>query len=249
MRFKDKIVVVLGGNSGIGLASAIQFAKEGARVTVTGRDVKTLKEAEATIGHGARAIPADITDLTATDRVMKTVKDADGRIDVLFVNAGVGAFLPLETVTEADYDRIVAINMKGPYFAVQKAVPLMGEGGAIVMNASIGRSKALKGNSVYAATKAAVRALARNFAAELVERGIRVNSISPGPIETPIISRTQGLPQEAVPGMLDLMREHVPMKRMGRPEEAAKAILFLASDDASFITGIDMFVDGGLASF
>lgn len=249
MRFKDKVVVVIGGNSGIGLASALGFAAEGARVVITGREQKTLDAAAAKLGTHGWAVRCDITDLAATERLMREIGERYQRIDVLFVNAGIGAFLPIDQVTEADFDRVIAANYKGPYFTVQKALPLMPAGSAIVLNSSIGRCKGLPGNSVYASTKAALRSMALNFAAELVGRGIRVNSISPGPVETPIINRTQGLPAAAVPDMLQKMRDVVPMKRMGRPEEAARAALFLASDEASFITGVDLFVDGGLASF
>jgi len=248
MRFKGRIAVVLGGNSGIGLASAIEFAREGAQVVITGRNPVTLAAAAEEIGAGTLALQSDISDLSALDIAMARIAEAHGRIDVLFVNAGIGAFAPLEEVTEAYWDTMLDTNLKGPFFAVQKAVPLMGAGGAVVLTASLGHVKGIAGNSVYAAAKAGLRALARNLGAELVGRGIRVNSFSPGPIDTPLFSRS-GIPESDMPGFRAFIEGAVPMKRFGTPQEAARAVLFLASDDASFITGIDMFVDGGAASF
>ncbi len=247
-RFNEKVAVVIGGNSGIGLASAQAFALEGARVVVTGRDTATLARAAASIG-GALAIRCDVSHLQEIDALMAQVREKLGRIDVLFVNAGVGAFIPIEAVTEADWDRVLAVNLKGVFFTVQKALPLMPHGAAIVLNSSIGWKKGIPTGSVYAASKAGVRALGRNFAAELVGRGIRVNVVSPGPVETPIIGRTAGLTPEMIPELRKQMLANTPMRRMGEPAEVARAALFLASDEASFITGIDMLVDGGAASF
>ncbi len=248
MRFQDKVVVVLGGNSGIGLASASAFAAEGARVIVTGRNRETLDAAATEIGNGALAVQSDIADLAALDALFAKIGAEHGRIDVLFVNAGIGEFIPVDEATEESYDRMMAINLKGPYFAVQKALPLMAGGGAIVLTSSLGHVKGIAGNSVYAAAKAGLRALARNFGAELVERNIRVNCISPGPIDTPLFGRS-GIPPEEMPAMRKMIEEKVPMKRFGSAAEAANAVLFLASDQSSYITGIDMFVDGGAASF
>ncbi|MCP5146345.1 MAG: SDR family oxidoreductase [Gammaproteobacteria bacterium] len=248
MRFENKVVVIFGGNSGIGLASAKAFAAEGAQVVITGRNPDTLASAAREIGPAAHAIQSDIAVLAQIDNVVAAVKAKFGRIDVLFVNAGVGRFMPLESVTEQDWDEIQHINLKGPFFAVQKCVPLMGHGGSIVLTSSIGHAKGLPGNSVYAASKAGLRALARNFGAELVGRGIRVNCFSPGPIETPIINRS-GVPPEQIPALREMMINNIPMHRMGTAEEAARAVLFLASEDASFVTGIDLFVDGGAVSF
>jgi NAD(P)-dependent dehydrogenase (short-subunit alcohol dehydrogenase family) len=247
-RFQDRVVLIFGGNSGIGLASAIAFADEGARVVITGRDTNTLADAERTIGRGAVAIQADIADLRATDAVMAHMAKAHGRIDVLFVNAGLGRFVPLEHVTEEQWDHTVGVNLKGPYFAVQKALPLMQPGSSIVLTSSIGHCKGIPGNSVYAASKAGLRALARNFGAELVSRGIRVNCISPGPIDTPIFNRS-GIPESEMAGMRENIRNNIPMKRFGTSEEVATAVTFLASSDAAFITGIDLLVDGGAVSF
>ena len=248
-RFFGKVAVVIGGNSGIGLASAKAFASEGARVVITGRDPDTLRAAAVEIGHGAAPHRSDITDLQQIEALFSQLRADPGRIDVLFVNAGIGAFLPIEAVTEADWDRIQDTNLKGVFFTVQKALPLLPQGAAIVLTGSIGALKGLPTGSVYAASKAGLRALGRSFAAELVGRGIRVNVVSPGPVETPIIHRTGGLPPEAVPAMREQMISNTPMKRMGAPEEVAAAVLFLASDAAAFVTGVDFLVDGGAASF
>ncbi|MBU6444382.1 MAG: SDR family oxidoreductase [Alphaproteobacteria bacterium] len=248
-RFKDKVVVVVGGNSGIGLASARAFAEEGGQVVLTGRDPRTLAAAAAEIGHGAVPIKTDISDLKQIDALMDTVKSRFGRIDVLFVNAGVGAFIPIENITEKMWDDVMNANLKGLFFTIQKALPMMGQGGAIVLTSSIAHAKGTPTTSAYAASKAGVRSLGRTLAAELVGRGIRVNVVSPGPIETPIINRTAGLPAEMIPAMRAQMIEHTPMKRMGRPEEVAAPVLFLASGEASFITGEDLLVDSGLVNF
>jgi NAD(P)-dependent dehydrogenase (short-subunit alcohol dehydrogenase family) len=248
-RFEGKVAVVIGGNSGIGLATAKSFAAEGARVVITGRDPETLRAAAQEIGHGAVATRSDIADLKQIESLFAGIERDFSRIDVLFVNAGIGAFLPIESVTESDWDRIQNVNLKGVFFTVQKALPLMGKGTSIVLTGSIGALKGIPTGSVYAASKAGLRALGRSFAAELVGRGIRVNVVSPGPIETPIIHRTGGLPPEAIPALREQMIANTPMKRMGASEEVASAVLYLASDAAGFITGIDFLVDGGAASF
>jgi NAD(P)-dependent dehydrogenase (short-subunit alcohol dehydrogenase family) len=248
-RFLGKVAVIIGGNSGIGLASARAFANEGARVVITGRDTETLRAAAREVGHDAQAHRSDISDLPQIEALFARIGADQGRIDVLFVNAGVGAFLPIEAVTEADWDHIQDINLKGVFFTVQKALPLLSRGSSIVLTGSIGALKGIPTGSVYSASKAGLRALGRSFAAELVGRGIRVNVVSPGPVETPIIHRTGGLPAEAVPALREQMIANTPMKRMGAPEEVAAAVLFLASDAAAFVTGVDFLVDGGAASF
>jgi NAD(P)-dependent dehydrogenase (short-subunit alcohol dehydrogenase family) len=248
-RFTDKVAVVIGGNSGIGLAAAKAFAAEGAYVVLTGRNPDTLRSAGEEIGARALPIQSEISDVRQTDALMAEIKRRHGRIDVLFVNAGIGAFLPIESVTERDWEQIMGVNLKGVFFTVQKALPMMKSGTSIVITSSIGWKMGIPTNSVYAASKAGVRALGRNFAAELVGRGIRVNVISPGCVETPIINRTPGLSPEAIPALREEMIKNTPMHRLGVPEEVARAALFLASDEASFITGIDMLVDGGAASF
>lgn len=245
MRFADKVVLVIGGNSGIGLASAQAFGAEGAAVVITGRDAATLEAAQASI-PGSLALQADLADLAAQDRVIAEVKARHGRLDVLFVNAGIGTFAPVREVTEALWDQVHDINLKGCFFIAQKALALMGDGGAMVFTGSIGAVLGLPGNGVYAAAKAGLRAVARILATELVGEGIRVNVVSPGPIETPLLRRNVGMPPEAEQALREQMIANVPMHRMGRPEEVAKAVLFLASSDASFITGVDLLVDGGV---
>jgi NAD(P)-dependent dehydrogenase (short-subunit alcohol dehydrogenase family) len=246
MRFLDKVAVVIGGNSGIGLAAAKAFAAEGARVVITGRDLGTLESAASAIGPGTMALRADVADVAGTRRVMQSIAEAHGRIDALLVNAGIGTFAPVREVTEALWDQVHGINLKGCFFAAQQALPLMGRGTAIVFTGSIGSVLALPGNSVYAAAKAGLRAAARILAAELVGEGIRVNVVSPGPTETPILRRNVGMSPEAEHALREQMIANTPMRRMGTPEEIAKAVLFLASSDASFVTGVDLFVDGGV---
>lgn len=244
MRFQDKSVLVIGGNSGIGRAAAEGFAAEGAHLFITGRAKATIDETVAAI-PGAQGFVADIADIHSGDAVLAAIKAAHGKLDVLFVNAGIGVMAPVPQVTPEQWDNVHDVNLRGCFFAVQKALPLMGKGGAIVITGSIGSVGAIPGNVMYAAAKAGLRAVARTLAVELVGQGIRVNMVSPGPTETPIINRTEGVPAEAVAGMRAMMTQAVPMKRMGEPSEIAKPVLFLASDEASFITGIDLYVDGG----
>ena len=244
MRFDQKIALVIGGNSGIGLAAAQGLAREGATIFLTGRDPATLAAAEREI-PGATAFQSDIADLDSLVPVVEAIRERHGRIDVLMVNAGVGGFATVRDATPEIWDRIHGVNLRGAFFAVQKALPLMGKGGSIVLTGSIGGVLGLPGNVVYAAAKAGLRAVGRNLATELVAEGIRVNVVSPGPTETPIINRNPGMDAGAVSAMRAMMIDAVPMKRMGEADEVAKAMLFLASDEASFITGIDLFVDGG----
>ena len=245
MRFRDKIVVVLGGNSGIGLAAAKAFAAEGGLVRITGRHRETLDEAEAAI-PGAKSFRADIADLEAMREVYAAIGEADGRIDVLFVNAGIGGFAPLRGITEEAWDEVHAVNLKGCVFALQQALPLMGRGGSVVVTGSIGAHGALEGNGTYAAAKAGLYMAMKVFAKELVAEGIRVNVVSPGPIDTPLLHRNPGMSDEDVERLQAMMIANIPMHRMGESEEVAKAVLFLASEDAAFITGANLFVDGGL---
>jgi NAD(P)-dependent dehydrogenase (short-subunit alcohol dehydrogenase family) len=246
MRFTDKVVLVFGGNSGIGLAAAQAFAAEGARVVITGRNPDTLAAAARNIGEGTLAVRSDISDLADLDALYAQVRAQYGRVDVAFVNAGVGTFAPVREITPDRWDEVHDVNLRGAFFAAQKALPLMSRGGAIVFTGSIGSVLAAPGNAIYAAAKAGLRAVARIFAVELVGEGIRVNMVSPGATETPIITRNIGMSPEAVDGLRQMMIANTPMKRMGRPEEIARAVLFLASDEASFITGVDLFVDGGV---
>jgi NAD(P)-dependent dehydrogenase (short-subunit alcohol dehydrogenase family) len=246
MRFADKIVVVIGGNSGIGRAAALAFAAEGAKVVITGRDQKTLDKVAAEINHGTLGLRSDVGDLASTDAVMQAVRDRHGHIDVLFVNAGIGTFALTPDVTPEVWDEVHHVNLRGCFFAAQKALPLMRRGGAIVFTGSIGSRLAVPGNVIYATAKAGLRAAARILAVELVGQGIRVNMVSPGPTETPIINRNIGMDPAAVDALRQAMIANTPMRRMGEPEEIARAVLFLASDEASFITGVDLFVDGGV---
>ena len=248
-RFSARNVVIIGGNSGIGLSAARAFAQEGAHVVITGRAEVTLRSAAEQIGHGAIAIRSDIGDLTQIRQLFTQLAAQLGHIDVLFVNAGIGAFQPIGKVTEQDWDNIHGINLKGVFFTVQQALPLLRKGSSIVLTGSIGALKGIPTGSVYAASKAGLRALGRCFAAELVGKGIRVNVVSPGPTDTPIIGRTAGLPPQAIPAIREQMIRNTPMHRMGTPEEVAAAVLFLASNESAFVTGIDFLVDGGAASF
>jgi len=243
MRFQDKIVLVLGGNSGIGRASAEAFGREGAKVLLSGRDQNTIDETVANIA-GARGFRTDIADLAAMDALVAEIAKDHPRIDVLFVNAGIGAFASIREITPELWDKVHDVNLRGCFFAVQKLLPLLGRGSVILLTGSIGSEAAVPGNATYAAAKAGLRAAMRIIARELVADGIRVNMISPGPIETPIIHRNLG-PGVDVDELRAAMIAAVPMHRMGRPEEIASAALFLASDDASFITAADLFVDGG----
>ena len=244
MRFKDKVVLVVGGNSGIGLASAQAFAAEGAIVHLTGRDQATIDTAVASIA-GARGYRADVADLDSLDPALAAIKARHGRLDVLFANAGVGGFAPVRDITPQDWDEVHNINLRGCIFTIQKALPLMGAGGSIVVTGSIGGHAFVPGNTTYAAAKGGLAAALKVIAGELVSEGIRVNLVSPGPIETPLLYRNPGLTGDAVDRLRETMINAIPMRRMGRPEEVARAVLFFASDDASFITAANLFVDGG----
>ena len=244
-RFEGKVAMVTGGNSGIGLAAAKAFAREGAQVAVTGRDEGTLKNAEKEIGSGALAIRADAARIADLDAAMAKVRDRFKRIDALFVNAGIGKFVPIAEVTEAMFDEIVTINLKGAFFTVQKALPLMARGSAVVLNASINAHTGLPGTTVYGATKAAVVNMAKTMSADLAERGIRVNAVSPGPVETPIFGRA-GISNEQSRQTKEWLQNQTLVKRMGEPEEIAEAVLYLSSDVSSFVVGAEIVIDGGM---
>jgi NAD(P)-dependent dehydrogenase (short-subunit alcohol dehydrogenase family) len=243
MRFRDKQVVIWGGNSGIGLAAAVEFRKEGGRVLVLGRNADTLAAAVKEIGPDTVGIRADISELGALDGVYEQVRRALGRIDVLFVNSGIGGSIPFRQMSVDKWDEMINVNLRGPYFAVQKALPLMQRGSSIVLTSSIGHFRGLPGTSHYGAAKAGIRSMARNIGVELVGEGIRVNCLSPGPIDTPLLVRSD------MESLREPVRQLNPMKRWGDPAEVARAALFLASDDSSFITGVDLVVDGGMCSF
>jgi len=243
-KLEGKVAVVTGGNSGIGLATAKRLQEEGAKVVISGRTKKAWDEAVKTIGNGVLAIQADVSHLDDLDKLYGEVSKKLGKIDVLFVNAGVAKFAPLADTSEGTYDEQFGTNVKGAYFTIQKALPLLNDGASIILNTSVAGSKGNIATSAYSATKAALRSLARTAAAELVGRGIRVNAVAPGPIVTPIFEKT-GLPKEAIDEWSKEILERVPMKRFGQPEEVAATVAFLASEDASYITGVEINVDGG----
>jgi NAD(P)-dependent dehydrogenase (short-subunit alcohol dehydrogenase family) len=245
-KLDGKIALITGGNSGIGLATAKEFVKEGAYVFVTGRRQKELAAAVEEIGKNAAGVQGDTTNLADLDRLYDQIKQQKGRLDIVFANAGIAKAAPLGSITEDLYQSIFDVNVKGVLFTVQKALPLMPDGAAIVLNASIVGSKGLASNSVYSATKAAVRSFARTWTTDLKSRRIRVNAISPGSTDTPGFGELIGS-SGAGQQRLKMLSTTVPLGRLGRPEEIAKAVVFLASDDASFITGVDLFVDGGFA--
>jgi len=245
-KLNGKVALVTGGNSGIGLATAQLFAAEGAHVFITGRRQNELGAAVKQIGENVTAVQGDVSNLADLDRLYATVKEKQGRIDILFANAGGGEFAPLGAITEEHFDKIFNTNVKGLLFTVQKALPLFQDGGSIILNASVAGSKGIEAFSVYSATKAAVRSFARTWTTELKQRRIRVNAISPGPIETPVINNL-GLTGEQIEQFKTNVVGAVPLGRMGYPDEIAKAALFLASDDSSYVTGIELFVDGGMA--
>jgi len=245
-KLTGKIAVITGGNSGMGLATAKRFVAEGAYVFITGRRQAELDRAVKEIGRNVTGVQGDASKLADLDRLYATVKKEKGRIDILFANAGVGELGPLGEITEQHFDKIFDINVKGLLFSVQKALPLFADGGSIILNASIAASSGVAGFSVYSASKAAVRSFARCWTSDLKSRKIRVNAISPGPIETPIFN-TMGLTEEQIAGFKQSFVTSVPLGRIGQPDEIASAALFLASDDSSYVTGIELFVDGGEA--
>jgi NAD(P)-dependent dehydrogenase (short-subunit alcohol dehydrogenase family) len=246
-RFENKVVVVTGGTSGIGLATAQAFAQEGASVYVTGRREEELQKAVKTIGHGAVGVRADMSSLSDIDRLYDTVQQRHSQIDVLFANAGGGSMLPLGAITEAHYDDIFGRNVKGVVFTVQKALPLLKDGAAVILTGSTTSIQGTAAFSIYSASKAAVRNLARSWTLDLKDRGIRVNVVSPGPVRTPGLVELAGPDAAAQQGLVDYMASQVPLGRVADPSEIAKTVTFLASDEASFIAGAELFVDGGIA--
>jgi NAD(P)-dependent dehydrogenase (short-subunit alcohol dehydrogenase family) len=239
-KLKDKVAVITGATSGMALATAKLFVEEGAYVFITGRRQKQLDDAVKAIGRNVTGVQGDVGNLADLDRLYETVKREKGRIDVLFASAGIGDFAPISEVTEEHFDKIFNVNVRGTLFTVRKALPLFSVGGSIILNGSIAGVKGFAGFGVYSASKAAVRSFARTWTVDLKARNIRVNVLSPGSIDTPIL---EGVPKE----LMDYFISLIPRGTMGRPEEIATAVLFLASSDSSFVTGSELFVDGGVA--
>jgi NAD(P)-dependent dehydrogenase (short-subunit alcohol dehydrogenase family) len=245
-KLEGKIALITGGNSGIGLATARQFVNEGADVFITGRRDPELAAATKEIGKHVAGVQGDVSNLDDLDRLFAQIKREKGKLDIVFANAGVAKYAPMGTITEEFYDSIFNINVKGLLFTVQKALPLLPDGASIILNASIVASKGLSANSVYSATKAAVRSFARTWTTDLKNRGIRVNAVSPGSTDTPGLSQLLAS-GEAGQERLKMSPNIIPLGRLGTPDEVAKAVVFLASDDSSYITGTELFVDGGFA--
>jgi NAD(P)-dependent dehydrogenase (short-subunit alcohol dehydrogenase family) len=244
-QLENKVAVITGGNSGIGFATAKRFAAEGAKVIITGRRKEAVDEAVAGMGENVSGIVADASVLSDTDRMIEQIRRDHGKIDVLFVNAGVAPILPFDQTDEATFDQVFGINVKGLYFTVQKALPLLNSGASVILNASVVSKMGFPGGSAYAASKAAVRSIGQTVAAELASKGIRVNLLSPGPVETPIYGKT-GLPKEAVDEMGAAFAARIPLGRFGTADEMANVAVFLASDESSYITGSDIQADGGM---
>ena len=245
-KLESKIALITGGTSGIGLATAKAFVSEGAHVFITGRREAELAAAVKEIGRNVTGMQGDVSNLGDLDRLFAQIKQARGRLDIVFANAGVGKLAAFGTITEELYDWTFDINVKGLLFTVQKALPLLPDGASIILNSSVVGSKGMPINSVYSATKAAIRSFARTWTTDLKDRRIRVNAVSPGSIDTPGLSGLLGS-SETGQQRLKNITNNVPLGRLGTPDEIAKAVVFLASDDASFVTGAELFVDGGFA--
>jgi len=239
-KLQGKVAVITGGTEGIGLATAQLFVKEGAYVFITGRRQKELDEAVTAIGGNVTGVQGDVAKLADLDRLYQTVGKVKGRIDIIFANAGVAEFIPFGKVSEEHFDKLFNINVKGAFFAVQKGLPLLNDGGSIILTGSVASIKGTASFGVYAASKAAIRSFVRTWTMDLKDRHIRSNIVSPGPINTPLVSRQSA-------DVFAQIVSTIPMGRIGEPDEVAKAALFLASDDSSFVTGIELFVDGGRA--
>ena len=244
-KLNNKVAVVTGGSSGIGLATAQRFIADGAQVVITSRNQEALDAAVAELGDRATGIRGDVANLEDLDRLFAQVEEQFGRLDVLFANAGIAPLVPFEAVTEEHFDGLFNVNVRGLFFTVQKALPLFSEGASVILNASVVAQSGLPNTSIYSATKAAVRSLGRTLAAELSPRGIRVNVVSPGLIETPLWGKV-GLSQDEIDAFGAQVVQQTPLGRPGRPEEIAATVAFLASDDASYFTGADLVADGGM---
>lgn len=244
-KFTGKTALVTGGTTGIGLAAAQLLAAEGAKVLITGRNPETLAAARKTLGSSVDVFQSDAASLADIDKLAAHVAATYGKLDILFVNAGIATFATPEASDEQVFDRQFNINVKGAYFTVTKLLPVLNDGASVIFNASVAQAKGLAAASIYSATKAAVRSFGRTLATDLAPRGIRVNTVSPGPIGTPLFDKL-GMTGEQVSGMKDYLGGSTAMKRMGTPEEVAKVVAFLSSDDASYITGEEIAVDGGM---
>ncbi|WP_415327667.1 SDR family oxidoreductase [Chryseobacterium sp. MMS23-Vi53] len=240
---ENKVAIVTGGNSGIGLATAAELSSKGAKVIITGRDKESLAQAEADLN--VKGILADQTDLKSIDSLVEQVSSQFGKVDILFLNAGIAAFAPVDSASEEHFDSIMNVNVKGVYFTIQKLLPILNDGASIILNTSVNAHLGMPNSSVYAASKAAVLSLNKVFAVELALRKIRVNAVSPGPVETPLYGKL-GLSNEEVEGFGTVLGEKILLKRFAQSSEIAKTVSFLASDDSSFITGTEIIVDGGL---
>ena len=244
-KLEGKIAVITGGNSGIGLATAHLFNEEGATVIVTARNEKRLEESKEVVGEGIEIAVADVSKMAEIEALFEHVGNKYGRIDALFVNAGIPDLVPFELVDEDLFDRVCQVNLKGAYFCAQKALPWLGKSSSIIFNTSAANQMGLTNFSVYSSTKGGLRSLTRNLSVELAQSGIRVNAVSPGPISTPILGKA-GMKNEDLDAFREQIEGHVPMQRFGNPKEVATTVLFLASEDSSFITGEEIVVDGGL---
>jgi NAD(P)-dependent dehydrogenase (short-subunit alcohol dehydrogenase family) len=245
-KLEGKVAVITGGNSGIGLATAQRFVAEGAYVFITGRRQSELDAAVKQIGKNITSVQGDVSNLADLDRLYATVKQEKGHIDILFANAGIGEFAPLGAITEEHFDKTFDVNVKGLLFTVQKALPLLKDGSSIILNASIVSSTGSPAFSVYSASKAAVRSFARTFTTDLKDRKIRVNAVSPGVIPSPGYRNSGGMTEEQIKQYVDSVVGKIPLGRTGTLDEVAKVVSFLASDESSYVTGIELFVDGGM---
>jgi len=246
-KLENKVAVVTGGNSGIGLATAKLYKEQGATVIINARNAERLAQTKAELGNEFEILQADVQQISELENFYNQIGEKYGKIDVLFLNAGIANFIPLDLTDEASYDRMMDTNVKGVFFGIQKALPHLAEGASILLTTSVANQKGMAAASVYSATKAAVRSLARTLSTELLPRGIRVNAISPGPIETPIFDKL-GMTQEQLDQFASSTAQQIPMGRFGQPEEVAKTALFLATEDSSYIVGAEIEVDGGMAN-
>ena len=248
-RLENKVAVITGGNSGIGFATAKEFIAQGAKVIITGRNKESIDKASAELGSNAFGIASDVSNLDDVSQLADLVADNFAKIDIIFINAGIAKFAPIDQVTPEFYDQSMNTNVKGSYFTIQALLPLMNEGGSIILNTSINAHIGMPGASVYSATKAALLSLAKNLSAELLHRRIRVNAISPGPTQTPLHSSAKfEITEEQLVAMGEGITSQIPVGRFGTSEEIAKAALYFASDDSSFVLGAELIIDGGMST-